>query len=480
VTTSKAQVRQINQIEIPLNLWEDASQYKILSTGEQGLLFIRRFSGNTIDQMLITHLDTLLNKQWENSIPIPRFAVTVTEQIRNNIAYFLLKDRAEFLLISIQVSDGAYMLTSIKNPLLFNPTELSVSDDVILIGGYYNQRPLVFYYNFKQQKSKILPGLFNEVGELNQIKINDEGSIQVIVCAKNWDQRKSLWIRTYDTDGNLVKTTLLKPDPDKNLIFGKSFDLGNGKEVVLGSYGRYIEYARGIFSAEINLEGEPKITYHNFGDLQRFFGYLKPKHEARVMERNERRKLKGKKLRYNYHYVVNDIIPHRDEFILLGEVFYPRYTYSSMGNSSFSGNSYMRSQPIFDGYQYSHAIVAGFDKKGKLLWDNSFKMDHVKTMTLQQFVKILPFENKLDMLYVNDNSLNSKTILETNVIKNTVTTTLYDSNPKNTFTELSKLENWYGDYLFAYGALLIVNPVQQDGTRTTKRVFYISKILCQE
>ncbi len=480
ITASEAQVRQVSQIEIPLGPWEDVNQYNLISMREQGLLFVRRLSGNTEDQLLLTQLDTLLNKGWENTVRIPKSAALVKEQLRGDLVYLLLRNRAEFLLIAIQVNDGTALLTPLKNPLLFNPTELSITDDVVLIGGYYNQRPLVFYYNFKQQQSKILPGFFNEVGELNQLKTYDDGTIEAIVSAKNIDQRKSLWIRTYDANGDLLKTTLLQPEPEKNLIFGKSFQLEDGREVVLGSYGRYTDYARGIFSAEINDEGKSTITYHNFGELQRFFGYMKPKHEKRVLERIEKKKLKGRKLRYSYHYLVHDVIPYQDEFILLGEVFYPHYTYSS-GRSfgAFLGNGFSRSDLIFDGYQYTHAVIAGFDKTGQLLWDNSFKIDNVKTMSLQQFVKIQPFEHKLDMLYVFDNSLRSKTILETDVIENTVTSALYNSNPKSTTTELNKLENWYDGHLFAYGALQIRNPVASDGTRTSRRVFYITKIVCK-
>jgi hypothetical protein len=318
------------------------------------------------------------------------------------------------------------------------------------------------------------------VGELNQLKTYDDGSIEAVVCAKNPEQRKSLWIRSYDAEGDLLKTTLLQPDPDKNLIFGKSFQQEDGSQVVLGSYGRYADYARGIFSAEIGPEGESTISYYNFGELQRFFSYMTPKHEQRVIERIERRKAKGKKLRYNYRYMMHEVLPYQDEFILLGEVFYPHYTYANgRGSTAFFGNALARSELLFDGYQYTHAVVAGFDKNGNLLWDNSFKIENVKTMNLEQLVKMQPNGNKLDMAYLFENSLRSKTILETDVIEKPTTSPIFDNNPKYISTEVSRLENWYSGYLFAYGAIQIRNPVTRDGIQTTRRVFYISKIACQ-
>ena len=472
------QVTQAAGIEIPLNPFDDASQYKVLSLREQGLLLTRPVSENPNDLLLLTALDTAFKMRWETQLSIPKFSQILRSQLRNGSIYLLLKNRLEFSLISIRVNDGRHSFTPLKNPFPFNATEFSVTDDGVLVGGNYNQRPLVIYYNFGQGKSKILPGFFNEVGELNQLKTYADGSIEAIVSASNFNKRKSLWIRTFDTEGNLTNTTLLEPEAKMNLISGKSFPEQDGRKVVLGSYGRYSDYARGIFSAEINREGKPTIVYHNFSELKKFFSYMSPRHEKRVMERIERRQVKGKKIRNNFRYLVHEVIPYRDEYILLGEVYSIQYRYVG-GSTGFFGTP-TRSQMIFDGYKYSHAVIAGFNHQGKLLWDNTFKIENVKTMSLEQFVKIEPMDdNKMDMLYVYANSLRSKTIRETDVIEGKSTNPLYGSNPRNIEAEQTRLDYWYDGHLYASGALWIKGPLMADGNSISRRVFFISKIVCQ-
>ena len=100
-------------------------------------------------------------------------------------------------------------------------------------------------------------------------------------------------------------------------------------------------------------------------------------------------------------------------------------------------------------------------------------------MSLDQFVRIQPFDHKLEMAYIYDNALNSKTIFETDVIKNKSTSTLYGNSPKKITSESSTLENWYDGYMFAYGVLWVQNPTAPDGAESSRRLFYISKIVCQ-
>ncbi len=70
--------------------------------------------------------------------------------------------------------------------------------------------------------------------------------------------------------------------------------------------------------------------------------------------------------------MVDDILPYGDQFVMLGEAFYPHYSYPSSstrgyGLSGFympSRVGYTRGDLVFDGYQHTHAVVIGFDRDG--------------------------------------------------------------------------------------------------------------------
>jgi hypothetical protein len=240
-------------------------------------------------------------------------------------------------------------------------------------------------------------------------------------------------------------------------------------------------YSRGLFLASIDAGGNQQLRYYNYGDLDNFFKYMKAKREARVKDRIERRKVKGKRTRFNYRFLVHEIVPYKNQYILLGEAFYPKYV-STAGSMSpfFSSGGYstmMRDGRIFDGYYYTHAVVMGFDQQGNLLWDNSFEINDVKTYTLEQFVKLEVQGDRIALLYLFDNELRTKIIQDDQVLEGKSFKNIKMKFDKDEVTKeqiaMSKLDYWYRDYFYAYGIQEITNP--ELGKR---RVFFINKISC--
>jgi hypothetical protein len=325
-----------------------------------------------------------------------------------------------------------------------------------------------------------LPGFLNEPGELNQLKAYENGAIDIIVGAKNAERQKCLWIRNYDAEGNLNKTIVLEPGPAKNLIFGQSVKMPDDEQVVAGVYGRFTEYSRGLFVAHISPYGEYQINYYNFGDLQHFFSYMKAKREKRIKDRIERRKIKGKKIKFNYRLLVHNLIPYKDKYIMLGEAFYPQYSSRSynQGYSYSSIGQFYRNDLVFEGYHYTHAVVIGFTKKGKLLWDNSFEINDIKSFELEQFVKIHPEESRIVLLYLFQNIIRSKIIKDDQVLEGKaneeLTTKTEGDEVRKNATETSKLEYWYGGNFYAYGVQYIRNP--SSGDEDGRKVFFINKL----
>ncbi len=484
------QLMQTGRYELPLSDTEK-EPFQTISLGYDGLLMHRRLDRNDDDQIELIRLDTALTEVWRGYIPINPQLSLLHSEYKDDFVFLLFKNQqmaqAEFLIAAVQTDKGEYGSYTVNNIIPFNPTEFVITNEAALIGGYFNYRPLILHFHFQTQQAKILPGFFNEPGELTQIMSHDDGTVDVIVSAKNFEKRKSLWIRTYDALGNLVKTIVLQPDVDKNLIFGRSLKTNDGQQVVAGVYGRYTEYSRGVFVARINEFGEYAINYYNFGDLQRFFNYMKAKREQRVKERIERRKVKGKKLRFNYRILVQELIPYGDQIIMLGEAFYPHYSYPNNRTMAsmpvmprFYNNPLVRGEMIFDGYQYTHAVVIGFDKNGKLLWDNSFEINDVRPMQLQQFVKITADQERIALLYLFENTLRSKIIKNSEVLEGKTLDPLRARftndivKPKD--TEKSSLDYWYPDVFFATGVQNVKN-LREEGVTINRRVFFINKIV---
>jgi hypothetical protein len=292
------------------------------------------------------------------------------------------------------------------------------------VGGYYNRIPVVLHYSFTNFRSRVLPGLFSEAGELTQIKIHDDGTFDVLISARNLARQRTMWIKNYDAEGNLLRNLALQPEENKHLIFGRSLKTPGDKQIVAGVYGnRSSEFSRGLFIATIDPSGLEQIKYYNFGDLKNFFHYMKANREKRIKNRIERKKIKGKKIRFNYRFLVHELVPYKDQFVLLGEAFYPKYVSGEHGQYRFFSpygfypGGLVQNGRIFDGYHYTHAVVMGFNEDGSLIWDNSFEINDVKTYTLEQFVKLEVLPDRLALMYVFENHIRTKIIKDDLVLE---------------------------------------------------------------
>ena len=470
---------------------QERDYYKVVSVREHGIILYRRLTSAPGNQIEFVRVDTALQEVWRGYVQLNLNETVLFTHVKKNLLYLLIKSKnnvlGDFMIAEMKIETGSYNLHIVRNLIPFNPTEFTIINGAALIGGYFNYRPLILHYSFKLLQSKILPGFFNEPGELTQMKPNDDGSVDVIVSAKNLEKRKGLWIRNYDSAGSLIKTTILQPEENKNLIFARSLKMQNGEQVVSGVYGRYSDYSRGIFVASINVFGEYAIKYYSYAELQHFFNYMKAKREKRVKEKIERRRIKGKKVKFNYRILVQELIPYGNQYVLLGEAFYPHYAYASSSYSAYSTNYYNRSYRIpnnrsdlvFDGYQYTHAVVIGFDKNGKLLWDNSFEINDVKSYNLEQFVKIYPQDDRIALLYLFENGIRSKIISGSTILEgkslDEMKLKFENDEVKNRETETSKLDYWYGNNFFAFGVQQVRN-LREPSVQTTRKVFFVNKI----
>ncbi|MGC4022020.1 MAG: hypothetical protein QM734_08790 [Cyclobacteriaceae bacterium] len=495
VKTVCAQVEQTGRIETPVRI--DAEAFSIVSLDTAGLLLYRNFVGSAENQTELIRLDTSLQQKWRGFLPTPKtLQLKSVKSFANKIYFFfknLIPGSQEFIVYTVNIKGGSYRSYTIKNVIQFNPTEYVVATNAILIGGYFNFRPLVLFFSLKEEKSHLLPGFLNEPGEITQIESYPDGTSSVVTSAKNINGKKCIWIRHFDSDGEFLKTTIIEPEDNKNLIFGRVAKTDNNSQVVAGVYGRNSYFSRGLFVAEINEYGEYAVHYYNFGDLENFFHYMKAKREKRIKDRIERRHIKGKKIKFNYRFLVHELITDGDQFILTGEAFYPKYAgrssypnlspYNSTSpwgygpNARYYPPTYNRPNDlVFDGFQYTHAVAIGFDKNGTLKWDNSFEINGIKTFELEQYVKIVPRQNHIVLLYLYENLIRSKIIKDNQVIEGTT------QNPVKTFNgqeqeahgiRSNKLEHWFGNHFFAYG---IQNLKDAEIPNQTRTVFFINKL----
>jgi hypothetical protein len=133
----------------------------------------------------------------------------------------------------------------------------------------------------------------------------------------------------------------------------------------------------------------------------------------------------------------------------------------------------MNNGQVFNGFIYTHAIVAGFTAKGDLLWDNSLPFDNVRSMELKEKVRVKPNEDQtVSMFYSNRGTIKAKVFDKDKVLADTqpIPIMTADMSDRVRQTTTDEVLYWYDNYYLAFGYQRITSG---DGRRN---VFYLNKI----
>jgi hypothetical protein len=487
-----AQLEQPNRFETELESYNEG--YEIISGGDQGVILYRWLyeydkKGRQLWEFIL--LDTALNIAWKKKIYMDKNVSYKGFDYSMGSYFFLFQQSTgnskDLKLMQMTGDTGDTLKFTVKNLVPLNLTEFEVTNGAALLGGYYNNEPVVIHYDFNTQKTKVLPGIFGSRTELVQLRV-DDSSVTVLVSDRTFDRRNTLTIKNYDIDGEYLNTYTFNPNLDKGLIFGRIANVEDITNLVVGTYGaRRSDYSRGLFLGVVNEEGQQQIEYFNYADFENFFNYMKARRQKRVSERIDRKKVKGKKVKFNYRLLVHDVLKQNDTYILLGEAFYPKYSsnVSDFGGygSPYSGYNYYGNNDMptnFAGYRYTHGVVAAFDANGKMLWDNSFEIEDVLSYSLDQFIHASFTEEGIVLLYLYDNQIRSKIIDRGEVIEGKKFDDLklsFEDDKVNNYSsnKIGGLEKWYGNTFIAYGVQRIKN-LKDSGVKLNRRVFYINKV----
>ncbi len=485
-----AQLVQPNRVEYELNDYDD--YFTVISAKKNGLFMVREVDDKgppRTRSWQVIKLDTALNENWNNIYLIDAEYDFAGYEYRNNTGYLLFKSpnvsNDKMYVIVIDLATGRADQNEINYVFPLNLTEFTVTGNAAILGGYVNYMPAVIHYDLTSKKVKVLPGIYNNRSELIDIDVDEDTNIfNILVTEKTYDKRNTLAIKTFDKNGTLLQNRTLETNGSNNIIFGKSTQFNAQEQFIAGTYSNNkSSYSSGIFIAKLDKTGNQDITYISYGDLKNFFSYMKAKREARVRDRINRRKIMGKKVKFRYRLLVHEIVEKDDTYILFGEAFFPKYNNASI--TSFTQGPYFprgRNSPdnyAFSGYKYTHAVVVAFNKKGKVLWDNSFEINDVTSYSLEQFVNASIEEKRVILLYLYENVIRSKLIYKEEILEgktfDEIKMTFEDDVAKNNDYETGGLALWFNNYFYAYGVQRIKN-LGDKGVKINRKVFYLSKI----
>ncbi|WP_435356334.1 hypothetical protein [Emticicia sp. SJ17W-69] len=385
-------------------------------------------------------------------------------------ALFKKDDKIEIGVLRIDFETGDK--TYVEGNLL---TNVEIEHFVVLsskafIGGKYNERPVVVMFSFFDKSSKVLPEIHNNYLLINDLDV-DEQNGKVYLMLKN-ERNCQFILKTYSYEGKLINSLALG-DKQTAPISGELLKIDSQKPILMGNYAEGCsQLSLGIYLQ--NLSDDSKTQYINFADLQNFFRFMTPKREEKIKTRISQKKKKGKEIKLRYRLLLHDLIPTNDGWVVLAEIFYPEYKSNTNATTWGSWRNYRIGNDIYNNFRYSHAIICGFDKNGKMLWDNSVSLKEIESSELNAKVQLTQQDDFQILAYPDESLIRTVVIRGNEKAKELETFDLKKGTDveKITNAEQTNLAAWYGHSFLAYG----YQSIRKNNDLLNREVFYMTKL----
>ncbi|MEN7550206.1 hypothetical protein AAG747_19960 [Rapidithrix thailandica] len=502
------------EFEIDEKLGED---YKVIPAEEHGVLCLLKSKkalkgGNR--ELQFTFLNANLEKVWEKVHPTKSTTQLVAYSLEDEIVYILTSEKEfDYEILTVDLRTGLLSIITYQNLRHFDITHFEVANGVFYFGGVVKGHPGVLSYNHRKQHLQVFPSIHQLDADLEEMNVDKaKGLVTVLLKGSLIPGRKTLFINRYDLEGKSLGNSPYLIDRKVNLLTYRPFTKSAEELLIFGTYSlRNDDKAQGIYvlkSQQLSEEKE-RIRYYDFGYLSNYFKYLKPNQREKIERKIAKRRAKDKIYKLSSDLFVHELQETEDRIILLAESYEGvRDSHSPM--QSYSLNRYYRSMldPMYylhrpsyssydnyygeymptrlaemdlspgknrpDKFEYVHGIACGFDKEGRLLWDNSYK-----------FQEDTEFELPLESLqvYSRDDSVvfiqPQETVLAYTVTSGSIYADSVHTLPtiieeeESEYWEFGGVFKWFENHYLTVGIQEVKNTVIKDKSR---EVFYISKL----
>lgn len=502
--------QEIKRVELPIPA--NNENYHTIPLAERGVLLVSQTGKSAYN---VQRFDTSLEKIWSIDGAIDANLDFVASSYDGG-SVFLLFSRYRssiYQIVKVNIGPGFVETFTINTLDRFQITDFKTLGYGMFMGGTVRDEPVLIYTDLRTLKSKILPSAIKGANAIQSIEVDTTHQLVNVGFAVRSRKEVRIVAHTYDEMGQMYSQINVEPEDDYSFLNGHLQILNDSVKLMIGTYGyRNMQSSnnaasQGLFISKIKNDQVAFTRYHSFTEFANFFSFMSDRQQEKMERRIERKKDSGGDLKLSYRLLVHDIIPKDDQYVLVAEVFYPEYrtnNNNALGMNSMYGSPFLYGgrygsglynpylwnpmygmrggsygNQIFDGFVYTHAIVANFDKEGRLLWDNSISFDNVKSMDLKEKITVQVSDaDKTQLVYSKEGEITNKIIQGRQVIdggkKVKLPTGMEGDKVRKTSTD--EVSYWYGNYYLAWGEQRIVNPVGDIQSRGRRNVFYLTKI----
>jgi small nuclear ribonucleoprotein (snRNP)-like protein len=502
--SSSLQAQQYKRVEIETQ--GNADDMVVVPIGNEGLIL---FSQVMPGKYNFAKYTTDLQQDWKVDCMV-NSTLDLSKYVYNGKSLYLLFSRFKspvYQVLKVNVKAGFAEKFEMHSLNKLEITDFEATGNDVFIAGKTRSEPILLHINLQTKQTQVMPTALKGKAEIQSLEL-DTVNQQLNVAFANWRGRDyKMVIKSFTPEGKQIKSVALDSDEERSLLTGRVSQLKENEDLVIGTYGTrgssYANYSRGYYTRSVYMgnadytqglyisklaNNQPQfMKYYSFTDFKNFFKFMNGRQQERMERKIKKRKQAGKDLKLQYRLLVHDIIQHNGQYIMVAEAYYPEYRntnnfYPGMngygyGYGGFGYNGYGRNYPIFDGWVYTHAVIAGFDMQGNLLWDNSFEINDVKTFSLREKVKVSFSNDNIVLAYSHSGMLKTKVIRGNDIVegKEDVPLRAEFEGDKVKKSSIDNVDYWYQNNFLAWGYQKIRNQ-RDEQVKGKRNVFYFSKV----
>ncbi|MCA8831441.1 hypothetical protein [Hymenobacter pini] len=357
--------------------------------------------------------------------------------------------------------------------------ELKALDGNLFVTVEVDQHLTILLLNLHTAQFQFLPSVFEPLPARFTFLADSVTKRAELILSETNGFKSRLQLKQLGEDGRLLHSEFVQAGSERGLLDAQLSPGDSAARLLAGTYTlRDSRYSQGLFASDLTAGVTPtgqrrSLRFYDFLNLKHFFDFMKPAQLARMRHRSERLKASDRQFRHRYQLLMHDMLPTPEGFVLVSEVYYPRYANSSYNNwySPYSYgtlpgytngfgypsrfNNFYNSRRSNEGFRTTHALICGFDRQGNLLWDNSFIMKEIEYSQLQEIVRVRPLADgrRMAMAYLKNDEFHYKVVDRAADMPNDWQVKLTTANPtdKTSDTTQEHLMEWYGSRFLAVG-----------------------------
>lgn len=473
---------QTAELRIELDLKDDYQDEKAYPLGENGFL-LQSFEIKPNGGMIGCRNDfysTDFKLIKSVNVPVKERTLYADSYDENGVNYTMIRNRRDYFAIVISDANNQ-ICTKTEGKLadLGVLSDMKVSDGNAIFKCTGKKGSSLLIVELKSGKAKYVPvkvvNFASKALSILDFQVFDN-EILIFINATTDKSKEDLYIAMIDPDGRQKEVFNVTKTVQEKLITAAATKIQN-RYVITGTYSKTrSDKSQGVFIGEVENKKLNFIKFYNFLELKNFTSYLSQKQQDRIERKKTNKAVKGQELLMNYSIVTHPLIETEDGYIFLGEAFYPTFTTYTTHMATGTGGGTTQVHTVFDGFQYTHATLAKFDRAGNLLWDNTFSMWPIyKPFRIKKFISFRQGQETAELAFSDRNTILYKVfdqkdggIIRDNS-KEIIETYLEGDKVKRSF---SYIDYWYDNNFIAYG----IQTISNREVKRSRRVFFVNNI----